>query len=220
MPSTVISASPLQALMSGASAIPGLLEEINACKSMATSETASTIEKAFTALVELATGLALNQQPGSESEHPRWYVARATNDSCIWFPDITMANYLTHSWAFWIICITTIRQLRADYPCLMGKQIQVNGHRPESQHVTKQLIEISVRILQSMDFLIQDNMKLYGVASAALPFQTAYDYLEMTDKEGPCARICKQALDKVAQKGYRELLFNEGHAFGYPPAAA
>lgn len=205
--------------MSGASAIPGLLEEINACKSMATSEAASTLEKAFTTLVELATWLAQNQQPGSESKLSWWYVARARNDSCIWFADITMANYLTHSWAFWIICTTTIRQLRADYPCLKGKQIHLNGHKPESEPITQQLIEISIRILQSMDFLMQDDMKLYGVASATLPFQAAYDFLEMIDK-GPCARVCKQALYKITQKGYRGLLFNEGHAFGYPPATA
>lgn len=134
--------------------------------------------------------------------------------------DLRLAWYPTNYWAFWIICVLHIRQVRADYPDLRGDQVQLNGQAPESQTISEQLLELSTRILQSIEFHIQDEMKLYGAVSAALPFQTAMHLLRKNDGcDGLWSTMYVQVLDEIAHKGYQDMLRHEDHPFGYPRSA-
>ncbi|RKK76051.1 hypothetical protein BFJ71_g17013 [Fusarium oxysporum] len=216
-----ISAKPLQALMNDISVIPAILEELDTCRFMPASRAASHAENALSMIVAVVDRLTKSYHSTLLSG-PSWrYVSRAESEVSLWFPDITVANYQTHYWAFWIICVTHIRQLREDYPVLKEREVLVDGQAPESQDISEKLMALSTRIFQSIEFLIQDEMKLFGVASAALPFQTAYWLLKKNNgSEDVCSGIYKQVLDKIVHKGYGNILVNGTPAFGYPQPAA
>ncbi|KAG3182394.1 hypothetical protein PC129_g25366 [Phytophthora cactorum] len=68
----------------------------------------------------------------------------------MWFPNITLANSLTHYWAFWILCVTYIIKLRAEHPWLIDHIIEVDGEAPESHQVSKKMMQMAKWILQSV----------------------------------------------------------------------
>ncbi|KAK3989424.1 hypothetical protein QBC44DRAFT_350636 [Cladorrhinum sp. PSN332] len=216
-----VAPTPLQALMNDLSVVPATLEELDACKLMPANRSSAVVEKSLITLVEVVNKLTQSYHSTSASRSLWWYVPRAGNKVSVWFPDLSLACYQTNYWAFWIICVLNIRQLREDYPDLRGKEVQLNGHAPESQNISEQLIELSIRILQSIEFHIQDEMKVYGVISAAIPFQTAFYLLKKSDgSDGLCSGTYNQVLSKIAQKGYQDMLINEDHPFRYPELAA
>lgn len=201
--------APLQVLMSEASVFPAIVEDLDACDSMRADHALSHARRALARTVEVVNKLARALDCASISGSHWWYTTR-DGRACVWFPDITTANYLTYYWAFWIICVTHIRQLRVEYPSLGAEDVRLDGDLPESRSITQQLAELSSRILQSIEFLTQDEMKLFGVSSAVLPFQTAFSYLKA---HGDCAArhdILKPVLDKIAARGFGDIL-NSSH---------
>ncbi|KAF6518122.1 hypothetical protein HZS61_002200 [Fusarium oxysporum f. sp. conglutinans] len=215
-----VSATPLQALMNDVIAVPAIFEELDTCKFMPASRAAYHAENALTMIVAVVDRLTQSYHSTLLSGNSWWYMSRAENEVSLWFPDITVANYLTHYWAFWIICVTHIRQLREAYPSLKEREVLVDGQAPESQDISEKLMDLSTQIFQSIEFLIQDEMKLFGIASAALPFQTACSFLKRNNgSEGVCSGMYKQVLDKIVQRGYGNMLINGALSFGYPQPA-
>ncbi|KAI8416709.1 hypothetical protein FOFC_03022 [Fusarium oxysporum] len=212
-----VSATPLQALMNDVIAVPAIFEELDTCKFMPASRAVYHAENALTMIVAVVDRLTQSYHSTLLSGNSWWYMSRAENEVSLWFPDITVANYLTHYWAFWIICVTHIRQLREAYPSLKEREVLVDGQAPESQDISEKLMDLSTQIFQSIEFLIQDEMKLFGIASAALPFQTACSFLKRNNgSEGVCSGMYKQVLDKIVQRGYGNMLINGALSFGYP----
>jgi hypothetical protein len=104
--------------------------------------------------------------------------------------------------------VVNIRQIRADSPQLKERGVQVDGQSPESQQLSARVVEMAIWILQSMDYLTQDEMKLFGVASACLPFQTACSVLGIRDgcNGGAYSWRYRKIIDRVNNGRYREIL--------------
>ena len=194
--------TPLQTLMSEASIFPAIVEGLEARELAHGDEALALARNAVDMTVEVVHRLTRTLECAAVSGSQWWYARRG----CVWFPDISTANYLTYYWAFWIICVTHIRQLRADYPCLRDEDVRLDGAAPESGEVSEQLVNLSCRILQSMEFLTQDEMKLFGASSAVLPFQTAVSFLgDRGDVEARPA-ILETVLETIANRGYGDIL--------------
>ena len=200
--------------------VPATFEELDACKSMPANRAAVVAHRSLIKLVEVANKLTQSYQSASASGRLWWYVPRADGKASVWFSDLSLAWYSTNHWAFWIICVMHIRHLREDYPDLRGEEVQLDGQAPESQNISEQLTELSTRILQSIEFHIQDEMKLYGAVSVTLPFQAAIYLLKKKDGgDWLCSSTYNQVLDMIAYRGYQDMLRNEDYPFGYPRSA-
>ena len=95
----------------------------------------------------------------------------------IWFTDITMANFYMHIWAFQIICILELSHLASVHT-------STSWTLPKGP---KTIQAASRKICLSMNYLLQDEMKLFGPASAMLPLQTAYKVFS----EDKCKYTCE-----------------------------
>jgi hypothetical protein len=137
-----------------------------------------------------------------------WSISGQDGETYLWYSCISAANCLTHYWAFWIICVTNIIRLRTDHPHLLDCGITVDNQSPESQYISDKVIERSTWILQSVEFFIQDEMKLYGVASIFLPLQTACSVLEIGDRYAgnESCRRHERIIKKINRSGYRDIL--------------
>lgn len=94
---------------------------------------------------------------------------RAAGRGRIWFVNLTAANGLTHFWAFKAICLTNIERLLVLHP-EMTSEIRI----PQPS-ILQEMKQLSVMICQSVEYLMQGQMKLFGPTSVVLPLQTAYE---------------------------------------------
>lgn len=193
--------------MSEASAIPAILEEVGDCKSRST-VAECVAQDAVLRYVGVLHRLDQWFQSAKESlELPLWWPAWGATGIKLSFPNITVANCLTHFWAFWIICVTQIRWLRCLFPELMGQQILVHAQSPESMRITQAILERSTRILQSAEYFTSDDMKFYGIASASFPLQTAWKALEMFPcSVGGVQPQNRRIVEMIVRKGLQDIL--------------
>ena len=86
--------------------------------------------------------------------------------------------------------------------------IKVDDHSPESEYISQKVIERSLWILQSIDFLTQEEMKLYGVASVFLPFQIACSVLGVVEEHATARHYgtYEKFIEKVNLSRYRDIL--------------
>jgi hypothetical protein len=182
--------------MSEAAIIPSILERIDTEGVDAVGEDAL---GAFQIVLDrLDTWVEAFRSSASESSPLFW--PRPTDDAGkqhIWFQNITVANALTHLWAFRVICLRNIDQLRASCsPC--GSRQGAKTRRFDDE--TGQL---SVMICQSIQYLMQDRMKLFGPVSVTLPLRTAYETFE--DRAENCMEElnwCKEIVKNIHNRGY------------------
>ena len=121
----------------------------------------------------------------------------AQGDKCHLFHDISSANGLTHCWAFQIICLLQhhtltemMRHTGEDSPGLCGII------RWEATNT------IALNILQSMDYLIQDRMHLYGQASIFFPLKVAHRVFKAQGEQGERQiRQCELVVERLVSKG-------------------
>jgi hypothetical protein len=98
---------------------------------------------------------------------------------CLWFSDITMANFYTHIWAFQIICTLELNRL-----AYLVHRLDLQGSKSWNLPKSSTSIQaVSRKICLSMEYLLQNDMKLFGPASAMLPLQTAYKVFNMDRHE-------------------------------------
>ena len=189
-----------------ASPIPSILEKLDGSRSTPVNQQNTIASDALVGLVEVLEHLQLwHRETLDAYSGPMWWVKSGTDDEThVWFCSITMANCLTHFWAFWIICVTNIRQLREEHPDLRERGIHVDGQPPESEFITERLLRRANRIILSVEFLTQDKMKLFGVASAFLPLQTACSLLEDSDSRSRAAY--SRRYRTISQSRYRDIL--------------
>lgn len=128
---------------------------------------------------------------------------KGTERPCLWFPDITSANSMTHYWAFWIMCVVYIRKLRDHYPELRDDDVLINGESPESPIVTELAIQMSTWIFQSIEYLVQEEMRLFGAISTALPTRIAYQFLRFNHfYDYELISWCEGLIDGIRNRGY------------------
>lgn len=99
-----------------------------------------------------------------------------------WFPSVTMANIYTHLWAFRIACLIEIGKLTAIFPTVTFAHLSPPNHF-DFDHIQGHMMVLAEKICLSMDYLMQDGMKLFGPASTFYPLQVAYRAFKMDESE-------------------------------------
>ncbi|KAH8667685.1 hypothetical protein BGZ61DRAFT_461053 [Ilyonectria robusta] len=210
-PFRIIPTTPLQALMNDASILPSLLERLDNSKGGSLSQMEAIAQDSLFQFIGMIDVLDrwYHRTLATSNQSSWWQVSKTGDGHCLWFPSISMANCLTHYWAFWVLCVTQIRQLRTMYPSLMDMLIEVDGHSPESDHVSQKLGDMAKWILLSVEFLMQDKMKYFGIASASFPVQTACGVLEMDMDGGKGADdwIPARVMQNIFQHGYQDVIW-------------
>lgn len=123
---------------------------------------------------------------------PYWHrtIERPAGDfQALWYPDLSTANAFTYYWTFRIICLDTIGSLTQQ--CADAEQF-VPMTRYESGALHGERIDMSIRIYQSMEYILQEKFMLYGLASASVPLDVACKALESTTE----GRVILETLDQ------------------------
>lgn len=186
--------SPVQSLVSVAAVIPSILERLDAEDGEDIAEVA---RNEFLDVLLRLDAWEDDYLPSPYTTDPPivWFdpVMKPSGEygkPRIWFRDITVANALTHLWAFKVICLRNMTR----------------GQAQETNIVKLEVIKrLSEKICQSTEYLMQDRMKLFGPASVILPLRTAYEAFEEGRPE------CKEELDWC--KGILANIFSQGHEF-------
>ncbi|KAF3797949.1 hypothetical protein GCG54_00003848 [Colletotrichum gloeosporioides] len=195
---------PLQTLLSEACAIPAILEMLDRCSD----KNGLVPRQAVTQFVEAINRLdrwhkSVNMTVGDFTPLPETSTAGTNFD----FPNITVANSLSHYWAFWIICATQIKRLTARRLDISGDCLLIDGERPDSEAVNRKIIQLSTYILACTGYLMREDMKLYGTASAFFPLHIARSALQMFggSDEAICEQLKKNA-EIIYERGYEDVL--------------
>lgn len=93
--------------------------------------------------------------------------------TCLWFRDVTVANALTHYWALTTICFIHIQELKL----WTGNHILDDTQR-------QQYLEPVTKICQSIPYLFQESLNLYGPSSAAFLLSTVRDISRWDQQHG------------------------------------
>ncbi|KZL76342.1 C6 zinc finger domain protein, partial [Colletotrichum tofieldiae] len=195
-PFSHIPATPIQELMNEASRVPSILEKLDNCQAT-NSVTESVARDTASQLTEILDRFELCYRSTQvSSKGALWWTSYGygVDDISIIYPNITVANYLTHFWAFWIVCVTQIRQLTAQFPGLIDHDTLVNGRGRAlaSEHIRQKCLKLSRQIFQSVNYLLQEDMKIYGIASASYPLQIACATMETLGNETEDAQLLRQ----------------------------
>ncbi|KAJ5629396.1 hypothetical protein N7528_003053 [Penicillium herquei] len=130
---------------------------------------------------------------------------RDTGLPLLWYPNITMANVFTHLWAFQITCATEIERLA---PLTLNRVFDTQITASEDPFISSlvenkgRMIDLGRKIYLSMDYLLQDEMELFGPASTFYPLGVAYKRFKASQPEmtGDIACI-ENIVERLAQKG-------------------
>ena len=178
----------MQALVSEAAEIPAILEQMDAGGAGIVAEEAL---HNFAAVLGRLDSWADGFHSSASASSPLFWFLPSSN-GCrqhIWFQNITAASALTHFWAFRAICLTNINQLQAFY-----------GSTAAQFDETKRL---SVMICQSIEYLLQDGMRLFGPTSVSLPLRTAYEIFEAGGlQSAEELSWCKNIVADIRNRGY------------------
>jgi hypothetical protein len=168
--------SPLQDLFTIAASIPPVLEKIDLLKEEPTEAASNGAKKYLTHLMRIKMRFEswASSLYWQKSEVP----ANGGHDEFLSFPSLSIANAFTHLWSFQITCMLHIRDLLLRCPELSAFKIILS-----MDELRTSCHELSVKILQSMKFLMRQEFMLYGRFSAGFPLSTAYRSLSV-DAEG------------------------------------
>ncbi|KAF4833072.1 hypothetical protein CGCSCA4_v013426 [Colletotrichum siamense] len=135
----------------------------------------------------------------------------STTEASLEFPNITVANSLSHYWAFWIICATQIKRLTAQHPDISEDRLLIDGERPDNEVVSRKILQFSSSILASTGYLMREDMKLYGTASAFFPLHIARSALEMFGGgEEAIGEELRKNAEIIHRRGYDDVLLHIG----------
>lgn len=170
----------MQQLLNKASKLPSLLQRFDIIKSSAEQVDFVAIGKLWQDFQIFA--IELQNWESSQWNHAPsslFWVKLTQNSSAppdlqdLWFPNLMVANSLTHCWAFRIIAISHLDEFRDTIAAL-------HGHNPQQaldidfKSVTEMPVAtLAARICDSMAYLFQSEMKLYGPSSTFFTLSTA-----------------------------------------------
>lgn len=199
----------MQSLLSEAAAIPSLLQQIDMqlndpCQG--SSHDVTNLVRYFVVALDNLQNWEIRLRTENTEPH-YWSVSPDTqatgaslHDGYIWYPNITMANVYTHLWAFRIICLSEISKLIYLPSFIHGNQL--SSWQFDFNNIQEYMIALSKQICMSMEYLIQDGMRLFGPASTFFPLQTAYRAFQMDEPRQweNIARI-EGIVDRLIKKG-------------------
>ena len=202
----------MQDLLSRAASIPHLLQQFDALQDNTTMPQQNSIQSLCVSFMELCRNLqdweALHNggftiqtfDPANCAIAPSAYVSTrslAQADKSLLFNDISSANGLTHCWAFQIICLlhyyTLKETIQQTFEDSLGLCVAFH------EEVT---ITMALNILQSMDYLIQDKMHLYGQASTFFPLKVAHRVFKAQKPPADHhVHQCELVVERLVSKG-------------------
>jgi len=130
-----------------------------------------------------------------------------------WYPNITLANAFTHLWALKIICMAEMKRISTYLPRDSPKESLSPGRLHLSLAENDLLMVVLARQIHlSVDYLLQDEMELFGPSSTFFPLKVAYQTFK-EDAVGHNVDIAciERILDRLDQKGLlsaRSFVFN------------
>lgn len=122
----------------------------------------------------------------------------------LWYASVTMANVYTNLWAFRIICFFELERLAHHFHAF-DKTQDIPLLRPLNfKHVHTYKVALAKQICLSMDYLLQDEMGLFGPASTYFPLQVAYQtFLENEGMRKDEIGFLEGVVLRLVQKGLR-----------------
>ncbi|KAJ5697881.1 hypothetical protein N7488_011565 [Penicillium malachiteum] len=215
IPFSVTGPSLMQSLLNEVIMLPSLLHKIDSIIENPQGNDSADINDLLTLFLDLFARLEswgntvwTNDDRSSMPDHGSYTMKGSTNADTglpLWYPNITMANVLTHLWAFQITCATEIERLAPlALNCVFDTQILASEDPFISSLVENKgrMIDLGRKIYLSMDYLLQDEMELFGPASTFYPLGVAYKRFKASQPEmtGDIACI-ENIVERLAQKG-------------------
>ncbi|KAJ5623310.1 hypothetical protein N7490_011915 [Penicillium lividum] len=202
-PFSTFGPSLMQQLLNEAITLPSLLHQADLLIKNSELTIDSHINQVFSSFVDLTSRLGnWETMLCVESRPPYWHSGNASDDTILplWYPNITMANVFTHLWALQIICMTEIKRL-SSYLSRSSRELhpQLDSRIDENDLL---MIALARKIYTSMDYLLQDEMELFGPASTFFPLRVAHQIF-IADESGYKMDIVyiEGIVDRLARKG-------------------
>ena len=121
----------------------------------------------------------------------------------LWFPNIMTANSLTHCWAFEIIARRHLTMLGGAISTAKGYGQPAYLRTLSKSSSEESVVALAEMICDSMPYLMQPDMKLYGPASAFFTLPTAIQVFQSeTDHHSSQLSRCQQILHRLASIGF------------------
>lgn len=142
--------------------------------------------------------------PAMSSSTSYWFKpsTQKGNRPSIWFKNIMIANALHHFWAFKVICLSNIERLRLAYPGLILSHDALTTYMKASS-IFDEIMSLSTTICQAIEYLMQDEMKLFGPTSAVLPLRVAFDTFRAGgERSNGELEWCESIFEYIMGKGY------------------
>ena len=199
----------MQILIGDAVVLPSILEEIDNLQHISTDTAMEKAYKIRTTLFDVLVRLSrwdgqfkIEEKPSPASlQHADVRDCQQDEIPDFWFSNVLAANVYTHMWAFQIICLTELAKASLFLPNDHGSSISGVGEM-DIKH-KKRISALATKICQCMEYLLQDEMRLYGPAAALFTLKTAYGVL-IGDMEGNKEQIkrCWMFFDRIRDRGY------------------
>ncbi|KAK7178494.1 C6 zinc finger domain protein [Paraphaeosphaeria sporulosa] len=129
--------------------------------------------------------------------------ASSSHADVLWFPNIMTANSLNHCWAFEIIAKNYLSRLDEAVFTARRDTHQASLRTLSLPTSEKPVATLANMICDSMAYLLQPDMKLYGPASACFTLPTALMVFQ-SDPGYYSSQLgrCQQILDRFADMGF------------------
>lgn len=132
----------------------------------------------------------------------KWRSLHEMNPTCPWFPNIMTANVHLHSLSFEIICLKEMEKVDLFLDDHGSPFRSAAGQTLGIGYSDRKAWELADKICQSVEYFLQEEMRLFGPASAVFPLRIAYDVLSR-DSQGnqEDIRRCQVLIDRIRQTG-------------------
>ncbi|KAK2798628.1 hypothetical protein FQN50_008786 [Emmonsiellopsis sp. PD_5] len=220
IPFSIFKPSPIQSLFGQIAIIPALLQQID---QLLAQNPHSSRDLEAKSILYAFVGILSNLEKWetllqSDSDVPSYSICTGDyssprpalskdNDIVIWFPNVTMANVYTHLWTFRIVCLTEAEKILALLPRHALEEDPMLLRQFQPALVEEKVLRLSSLICSSMEYLMQDGMKLYGPASTFLPLRTAYHAFITSESQAPNISRIKTIVNRLVGRGLRAAPF-------------
>ncbi|EED21360.1 conserved hypothetical protein [Talaromyces stipitatus ATCC 10500] len=215
VPFSICRASSMQSLLDKGAIIPSLLNQSDNLLDKAHEEgnfdveARDLINHLVTTLIDLENWemeycQGIDRQcywPSDRSELPLSKTS-ISQDKPLIYTSVTMANVYTNLWAFRIICLSELERFICYFP-YYDITHDIPSHPLNLKHAKEHKIALAKQICLSMEYLLQDEMELFGPASTCFPLQIAYETFlenevgreeEISFVEGVVSRLVRKGL--------------------------
>lgn len=176
----------MQTLLSDVASLPSALEEVDcldAVPNITAVKQGAATTKARRAKQKLQKILRCLLQWEDHLEgyvpylHPSQALQRLANTGpSFGFTGLLSANVHIHVWAFQIICLVEVEKVDLYlFDCGDDDLLDSSAIRARNDF---EVLGLAVKILRSLEYMLQEERKLYGPAASLFPLRTAYEALK------------------------------------------